>query len=239
MSYKLPDGTEVDCTLIQARRVWEICTPRRNCELEVLSYGILIKDPGYAVPVGATLVMADGQVFHANPRFQEPPPPMESEKPPEVSEFHRGVIIAIETVWTSKFSTAPWTREVQDVLARASAEELRSLLELIARADAVSADAMEALERLKPPQPNRKIQTPTPYADGFRHGKISAIRAVWQHRFSHVISEKQVDTLLRACRRDVTSVDDLLRHLSTPGRSVEAILAEMRKLEEGNTAGGK
>jgi len=249
--FKLPDGTEVDCTLVQARRVWEVCKlhSHHTYDISVLGDVIVITDPKRPCFTGKDvsltlvtmpyLVMPDGQVFNANPRFQEPPLPMASEKPPEVSEFHRGVISAIETVWTSKFSTAPWTREVQDVLARASAEELRSLLELIARADAVSADAMEALERLKPPQPNRKIQTPTPYADGFRHGKISAIRAVWQHRFSHVISEKQVDTLLRACRRDVTSVDDLLRHLSTPGRSVEAILAEMRKLEEGNTAGGK
>lgn len=235
--FKLPDGTEVDCTLVQARRVWELCKSHLHPSITTLDDGILIRNP--AVPAEPLLVLASGQVFQKNSNYRDAPPPMASEKPPEVSEFHRGVMSAIGTVWTSKFSTAPWTREVQDVLARASAEELRSLLELIARADAVSADAMEALERLKPPQPNRKIQTPTPYADGFRHGKISAIRAVWQHRFSHVISEKQVDTLLRACRRDVTSVDDLLRHLSTPGRSVEAILAEMRKLEEGNTAGGK
>lgn len=239
--FKLPDGTEVDCTLVQARRVWEICNLRRNDTLEMCGDGVLIQDSRNEVIMH--LVMPDGRVFNYNPGFYEPPPSMESEKPPEVSEFHRGVIIAIETVWTSKFSTAPWTREVQDVLARASAEELRSLLELIARADAVSADAMEALERLKPPQPKCKDDTGA-YNEGYCRGKINAIKVVWNDRFdAAVIPRKDLNILTETWRRHADSVDDFLRHLAVARWTREGLIGEIERFEKLNDAwreaGGK
>ena len=242
MSYKLPDGTEADCTLVQARRVWEICHLRRNDILEMCGDGVLIKDSGNGVL--AHLVMPDGRVFNYNPGFYEPPLPMESEKPPEVSEFHRGVITAIEAVWTSKFSTAPWTWEVQDVLARSSPGELRGLLEIIARADAVSADAVEALERLKPPQQAKTKGDTDTYDEGYCRGKINAIKVVWNDRFgAAVIPRKDLNILTETWHRHADSVDDFLRHLAIAQWTREGLIGEIERFEKLNDSwrkrGGK
>jgi len=224
--YKLPDGTDANCTLVQARRVWELCKSHLHPSITTLDDGILIRNP--AVPAEPLLVLASGQVFQKNSNYRDAPPPMASEKPPEVSEFHRGVMSAIGTVWTSKFSTAPWTREVQDVLARASAEELRSLLELIARADAVSADAMEALERLKPPQP----KSATEFTLNYCRGKLDTIKVAWAGRFSRALLDEHLDTLIDAMQRDVTSVDQFLTRL-VGGAGFEILRKELDRLRSG------
>ncbi len=242
MSYKLPDGTEIDCTLVQARRVWEICVTRDCSRVMPSSVGVEVGVPGY--PDEPYLVLSDGRVFNLDLHFQAPPPPMESEKPPEVSEFHRGVITAIEAVWTSKFSTAPWTWEVQDVLARSSPGELRGLLEIIARADAVSADAVEALERLKPPQQAKTKGDTDTYDEGYCRGKINAIKVVWNDRFgAAVIPRKDLNILTETWHRHADSVDDFLRHLAIAQWTREGLIGEIERFEKLNDSwrkrGGK
>ena len=257
MSFKLPDGTEVDCTLVQARRVWEICASRHNCELEMLGDGILIKDPGYTVPAGrgapATLsalphlVMPNGQVFNANPRFQEPPLPMESEKPPEVSEFHRGVITAIETIWKHKFTSAAWTWEVQDILARAAADGkvngLATLLETIATTDIVE-HVLDAVYRLRPPQPKSEDSTKSSdYVEGFRRSKIHTIKLLWQDRFGDAALDGCLNILSETWHRHADSVDDFLQHLTVAQWTREGLIGEIERFEKLNDswrkAGGK
>ena len=240
--YKLPDGTEVDCTLVQARRVWEMCRPPNDYEIETVDRGIFIN---YVRGNGNYLIASNGDVFSLDrSACGTPPLPMESEKPPEVSEFHRGVISAIEAVWTSKFSTAPWTWEVQDVLARSSPGELRGLLEIIARADAVSADAVEALERLKPPQQAKTKGDTDTYDEGYCRGKINAIKVVWNDRFgAAVIPRKDLNILTETWHRHADSVDDFLRHLAIAQWTREGLIGEIERFEKLNDSwrkrGGK
>ena len=236
MSYKLPDGTEVDCTLIQARRVWEFCKTRRDVSCEVLGDAILIRSrdaTDVALNKRAELITLDGQVFdRVLGWYNNPPPPMESEKPPEVSEFHRGVISAIEAVWKCKFTEALWTWEVQDILARAAADGktggLRTLLEAIVKADLTADMALDALYTLRPTQP----KPTTEFTLNYCRGKLDAIKVVWAGRFSRALWDEHLDLLIDAMRKDVTSVDRFLKSLAS-GMGCEGLRAELDRLRSG------
>ena len=229
MSYKLPDGTEIDCTLVQARRVWEICVTRDCSRVMPSSVGVEVGVPGY--PDEPYLVLSDGRVFNLDLHFQAPPPPMESEKPPEVSEFHRGVITAIETIWKRKFATTHWTWEVQDILARAAADGkingLATLLEMIATTDMVE-DALDVLRKLRPTQP----KPATEFTLNYCRGKLDAIKVVWADRFSRALLDEHLDILIDAMRKDVTSVDRFLKSLAS-GMGCEGLRAELDRLRSG------
>lgn len=229
MLYKLPDGTEIDCTLVQARRVWEICVTRDCSRVMPSSVGVEVGVPGY--PDEPYLVLSDGRVFNLDLHFQAPPPPMESEKPPEVSEYHRGVITAIETIWKYKFTATHWTWETQDILARAAADGkihgLATLLETIATTDAVE-DVLDALHKLRPPQP----KPTTEFTLNYCRGKLDAIKVVWAGRFSRALLDEHLDLLIDAMRKDVTSVDSFLKSLAS-GMGCEGLRAELDRLRSG------
>lgn len=229
MSYKLPDGTEIDCTLVQARRVWEICVTRDCSRVMPSSVGVEVGVPGY--PDEPYLVLSDGRVFNLDLHFQAPPPPMESEKPPEVSEFHRGVITAIETIWKRKFATTHWTWEVQDILARAAADGkingLATLLEMIATTDMVE-DALDVLRKLRPTQP----KPATEFTLNYCRGKLDAIKVVWMGRFKTSLPQQDLDTLIGAMQKDATRVDRLLKFLAGSVMP-EVIQDELKRLKSG------
>jgi hypothetical protein len=178
--------------------------------------------------------MPDGRVFNYNPGFYEPPPSMESEKPPEVSEFHRGVITAIETIWKHKFTSAAWTWEVQDILARAAADGkvngLATLLETISTTDAVE-HVLDAVYRLRPPQP----KSPTEFTLNYCRGKLDAIKVAWAGRFSRALLDEHLDILVDAMQKDLTSADRFLTCLAGGG-GFEVLRQELDRLKLGKKA---
>ncbi len=213
MSFKLPNGTEVDCTLIQARRVWEICKlhPPGDSEITHLDYGILVR---YIYANEAYLITSDGQVFNRNLCWcKDAPPPMESEKPPEVSEFHRGIIMAIETIWKDKFTPANWALEVHDILIRAAAggkvHGLATVLETLAKTNKID-DVLAAVDTLRP-KSEAKV---APIIDAYCRGKVDAIKVAWKGRFKAEMSEGYAEVLLHAALIGTTCVDMFAEYVS-------------------------
>ena len=141
------------------------------------------------------------------------------------------IITAIETIWKRKFATTHWTWEVQDILARAAADGkihgLATLLETIATTDAVE-DVLDALHKLRPPQP----KPTTEFTLNYCRGKLDAIKVVWAGRFSRALLDEHLDLLIDAMRKDVTSVDSFLKSLAS-GMGCEGLRAELDRLRSG------
>lgn len=214
MSHILPNSEEVGCTQIQAQRVWEIW---KKCE-DKSTHNIAVDEGGRYIVVRDSrndrtfLVFPNGDAFLRNAAiYPNPPPPVPTQPAKHNAEYCKGLATAIEMAWKTRFRTQDLDPSVLEVVAQRGEEtKLRTLLDRILDKEKGFDFLLSLLRGLK-----KSVEKPVEekYGDGYRRGKISAIRLVWQARFESEMPHEYRTILDEAYRRHADSVDLFLRRL--------------------------
>jgi hypothetical protein len=215
MSHILPNSEEVGCTQIQAQRVWEIWND--ECENKS-THNIAVDEGGRYIVVRDSkndrtfLVFPNGDVFLRNATtYPNPPPPVPTQPAKHNVEYCKGLATAIEMAWKVRFRTQDLDPSALSIVAQRGEEaKLRILLDRILDREKGYDFLVSLLQGLK-----KGAEKPVEekYGDGYRRGKISAIRLVWQARFESEMPHEYRTTLDEAYRRQADSVDMFLRRL--------------------------
>ncbi len=237
MTYKLPNGKTVDCTLAQARRAWEICRHFlvESAEIMRTTDTLWVNDKNAR---RSYIILPNGDTYlRSSVIFPKAPPRMPSEVQAEESsvEFCRGLTMAVEMACCRRFPLTEQDKAVLNAAIQAKAEvKLQLLLDtLLSNSDNAAVAAM--FKAIKSDLEKDETDTLETYADGFCRGKVSAVRVAWQVQFQDEMPKGLASILRDTWHRHADSLDVILKYIVSSW-SRGSVVAEIEKMGELNVS---